>query len=170
MLDVFAYAGGFSVHALVCGAKEVTSLDSSEQALEMAKKNGAMNKFRGKHSTLASDAFKTMDQFITEGKTFDIVVIDPPSFAKSEKEITKAQKKYAELARYGAKLTAKKGLLFLASCSSRISPEAFFEVNKEALDASERSYRIEQRSGHDIDHPVTFSEGAYLKAGYYRFQ
>lgn len=169
MLDMFAYAGGFSVHALVSGASEVTSLDISEQALEMAKTNASLNKFRGVHSIIVADAFQEMDRFISEGKTFDIVVIDPPSFAKSEKEILRAEKKYAQLAAYGSRLTAKKGLLFLASCSSRVSADAFFDINKEALDASGRSYRIEQRSGHDIDHPITFPEGSYLKAAYYRF-
>lgn len=170
MLDVFAYAGGFSVHALANGAKEVTALDISEQALEMATRNASLNKFNGSLHTLCGDAFELLENFIKEGKMFDVVVIDPPSFAKSEKEIGKALKKYQRLAGMGAKLTAKKGLLFLASCSSRVSSEAFFELNKEALDGSGRAYRILQRSGHDIDHPVSFPEGSYLKAGYYEFR
>ncbi|MGK0324294.1 MAG: 23S rRNA (cytosine1962-C5)-methyltransferase, partial [Psychroserpens sp.] len=121
VLDVFSYAGGFSVHALANGAKEVTSLDISEQALEIAIQNGELNDYTGKHFTLAGDAFKILEQLISEKKKFDVVIIDPPSFAKQQTEILLAKKKYAQLARLGEKLTAREGLLVLASCSSRVT-------------------------------------------------
>ena len=92
MLDVFAYAGGFSVHALAGGAKEVTSVDISKQALEMATENALLNKFSGKHITLAGDAFEILEQMRKRRKQFDIVVIDPPSFAKSASGVEVAQK------------------------------------------------------------------------------
>lgn len=169
VLDVFSYAGGFSVHALVGGAKEVTSLDVSGQALEMAKNNAKLNQFTGKHWTLEGDAFEILKTLIQEGKTFDLVVIDPPSFAKSKKEAHLAQKKYAQLARLGAQLTAKNGLLVLASCSSRVLAEDFFEINSVQLKNSGRRFKIIEQTTHDIDHPVTFEEGAYLKCAYYQF-
>lgn len=170
VLDVFSYAGGFSVHALYNGAKEVTSLDISKQALKVAVQNGKLNDYTGIHKTIAGDAFEVLKQLIKENKTFDVVVIDPPSFAKQASEIDLAKKKYAQLAKLGEKLTAKNGLLVLASCSSRVVPQAFFDINKQVLLDSNRSFNLILKTGHDIDHPVSFPEGEYLKCGYYRFQ
>ncbi|MFT6731363.1 MAG: 23S rRNA (cytosine1962-C5)-methyltransferase, partial [Glaciecola sp.] len=136
VLDVFSYAGGFSVHALANGAKEVTSLDISEQALEIAIQNGELNDYTGKHFTLAGDAFKILEQLISEKKKFDVVIIDPPSFAKQQTEILLAKKKYAQLARLGEKLTAREGLLVLASCSSRVTATSFYDINEQTLIAS----------------------------------
>lgn len=170
VLDVFSYAGGFSVHALFNGAEEVTSLDISKQALEVAIQNGKLNTYTGVHKTIAGDAFKELQQLIEHKKTFDVVVIDPPSFAKQASEIELAKKKYAQLAALGEKLTAKNGLLVLASCSSRVQSHEFFDINEQVLDATKRLYRLILKTSHDIDHPVTFPEGAYLKCGYYRFK
>ena len=170
VLDVFSYAGGFSVHALVGGATQVTSLDISKQALEVAQDNGKLNKTSGKHQIIAGDAFVMMKELAQSGKKYDIVVIDPPSFAKSAKEIPVAKKKYAQLAELGAKLVANKGLLVLASCSSRIVAPDFFDINTAVLDTSGRSYKLVEKTYHDIDHPISFPEGAYLKCAYYRFK
>ncbi|MFV9550829.1 class I SAM-dependent rRNA methyltransferase [Algibacter sp. PT7-4] len=169
VLDVFSYAGGFSVHALANGAKEVTSLDISKQALEIAIENGKLNHYTGKHKIIAGDAFAELKQLIKNNITFDVVVIDPPSFAKQASEIELAKKKYAQLAELGEKLTAKKGLLVLASCSSRVLSQHFFDINKNILNDASRGYKIMLKTGHDIDHPIGFPEGAYLKCGYYRF-
>lgn len=169
VLDVFSYAGGFSVHALANGAKQVTSLDISSQALDLAKANGLLNKHKGSHKTITGDAFAEMQTLIDKGMSFDIVVIDPPSFAKSKKETVIAKKKYKQLAALGEKLTAKKGILVLASCSSRVGAEDFFKINTTTLDKQKRSYTTIKQTDHDIDHPVGFLEGAYLKCGYYQF-
>ncbi|WP_452226910.1 class I SAM-dependent rRNA methyltransferase [Lacinutrix cladophorae] len=170
VLDVFSYAGGFSVHALANQAKEVTSLDISKQALEMAVANGELNTYSGKHKTIAGDAFVAMKKLITDNITFDVVVIDPPSFAKQQSEIDLAKKKYAQLASLGIELTAKNGLLVLASCSSRILAQTFFDINAQVLRASNRNYKVILKTEHDTDHPVGFPEGAYLKCGYYKLQ
>lgn len=169
VLDVFSYAGGFSVHALANGATEVTSLDISKQALDIARENGKLNVFDGIHKTISGDAFAEMKKLISKGKKYDVVVIDPPSFAKQQSEIDLAKKKYAQLAELGAELTAKKGLLVLASCSSRILAQSFFDLNQRVLNTQSRLFETELKTKHDIDHPVTFPEGAYLKCGYYRF-
>jgi 23S rRNA (cytosine1962-C5)-methyltransferase len=169
VLDVFSYAGGFSVHALVNQAKEVTSVDISKQALALAIENGKLNSFRGAHKTLAGDAFEILRKLITEKKTFDVVVIDPPSFAKSKSEIDIAKKKYRQLAELGVQLTSKGGVLVIASCSSRIVADSFFQINKEVLDHQSRSYILQNKTQHDVDHPISFKEGAYLKTGYYHF-
>jgi 23S rRNA (cytosine1962-C5)-methyltransferase len=169
MLDVFSYAGGFSIHALAKGATEVTSLDISAQALEVAKENGALNKHKGKHFTIVGDAFVELERLIREGKQYDVVVIDPPSFAKSKREIVVAKKKYGQLAKLGAQLVTKKGLLVLASCSSRITADEFFQINTEILKEHGTYFELIEKTFHDADHPVGFPEGAYLKCGYYRF-
>ena len=107
VLDVFSYAGGFSVHALYNGATSVTSLDISKQALEIALENGKLNDYTGEHKIIAGDAFEELQKLIDNKVTFDVVVIDPPSFAKQASEIDLAKKKYAQLAELGEKLTAK---------------------------------------------------------------
>lgn len=168
VLDIFAYAGGFSVHALVGGAKEVISLDISKQALDMAKKNVALNSPKGKHLTMAVDAFKGLQDLIQQGKTFDLVIIDPPSFAKRESERERALHSYAQLAKLGVKLVAKQGILVMASCSSRISTDDFFHVIQSELQKSRLSFTALERTFHDIDHPIGFPEGAYLKCGYWK--
>ena len=170
VLDVFAYAGGFSVHALAGGAQAVTSLDISAQALKMAHYNASLNDYDGAHQIIVGDAFTELQTLINKGTTFDVVVIDPPSFAKQQSEITVAKKKYAQLAALGTALTTKGGMLVLASCSSRITARAFFDINKQALLNSQRTFNVELQTAHDIDHPVSFREGAYLKCGYYKFE
>lgn len=168
VLDVFAYTGGFSVHALANGATEVLSVDISKQALEVAVRNGKLNVHNGKHKTLTGDAFEMMKKLIRDQKVFDVIVIDPPSFAKSQKEIEMAKKKYTQLAQLGVQLVAEKGILVLASCSSRVSAEDFFQINKTAIEGQSREFSLFLSTGHDLDHPISFAEGAYLKCGYYR--
>ena len=168
VLDVFAYAGGFSVHALAGGASAVTSLDISAQALLIAEKNAALNPHTGTHKTIAADAFAALDDLASERKTYDIVVIDLPSFAKRAKEIDKAKHSYRRLAILGAKLVRKGGILVLASCSSRINPDDFFEICETAIASVRHSHELIEQTFHDIDHPISFPEGAYLKCGYWR--
>jgi len=170
VLDVFSYAGGFSVHALAKGALHVTSLDISKQALQMAKQNAILNKHQGTHEIIAADAFQGLQRLITEKKQFDIVVIDPPSFAKRESEIEKAKTSYARLADLGSKLVAPDGVLVLASCSSRVSAEDFFTISEENLTNSGKSFKCLEKTYHDIDHPIIFPEGAYLKCAYYKLE
>ncbi|MDT0554829.1 class I SAM-dependent rRNA methyltransferase [Patiriisocius hiemis] len=168
VLDVFSYAGGFSVHALAQGAKEVTSIDISSQALEIAKENTHLNSFNGTHKTVVGDAFEILKNLVSNGEQYDIVIIDPPSFAKSQKEIIIANKKYRQLAQFGSMLTAKGGMLVLASCSSRVTTASFFEINAKAISDLKIKYDLTLKTAHDIDHPVTFKEGSYLKCGYYK--
>lgn len=170
VLDVFSYAGGFSVHALTGGAREVISLDISAQALEVAAENGKLNKHSGIHTTMAIDAFVGLQRLIDAGEYFDVVVIDPPSFAKSAREVSTAKNSYQRLAMLGEKLTARQGLLVLASCSSRVSAQTFFDISERAIGKDGRTFRTEGKTYHDIDHPVSFPEGAYLKCGYYRLE
>ncbi len=168
VLDVFSYAGGFSVHALAGGATEVLSLDISAQALEVALENGKLNPSKGFHKIMAIDAFEGLQQLIDSDTKFDIVVIDPPSFAKSAREIESAKHSYHRLAVLGAQLVARKGMLVVASCSSRITAQQFFDISEQGISKTNRSFKTVEKTFHDSDHPIGFPEGAYLKCGYYR--
>ncbi|MCB0638707.1 MAG: class I SAM-dependent methyltransferase [Lewinella sp.] len=170
VLDVFAYAGGFSVHALAGGATEVISLDISAPALAMAERNVALNGLSAHHYTLAEDAFQAMERLQLAGEQFGIVIVDPPSFAKREQEVEGARKSYERLVRLAIPLVARGGLLVMASCSSRVPAADFFDLVNAALTRSRRSFTELERTQHDIDHPIRedFPEGAYLKCGYYR--
>lgn len=168
VLDVFSYAGGFSVHALVGGARKVVSLDISAQALEVALNNGKLNDIAGKHETIAIDAFVGLQDLIATQETFDIVVIDPPSFAKSKNEIESAKNSYFRLASLGSALVNNNGVLILASCSSRVNAQSFFDISEQAIRRAGRKFSLLQKTYHDSDHPISFLEGAYLKCGYYR--
>ena len=169
VLDVFAYAGGFSVHALAGGATSVMAIDISAKALDMAKANVALNPHEGEFDAWVVDAFEGLQRLIGQRKQFDLVIIDPPSFAKRESEISIAKKKYLELARLGAQLTAPTGTLLLASCSSRVIADDFFALVERGIRSTGRSFQLLEKTFHDIDHPIRIPEGAYLKAAYYKF-
>lgn len=167
VLDVFSYAGGFSTHAIAGGAREVVSIDISKQAIELAKRNVSLNKMNAPHETMTMDAFVAMQLLIDQGRKFDIVVVDPPSFAKNAADVDVAKKSYERLAKLAIKLVDKYGVCVMASCSSRISRDDFYEIVETAFDSVERSYRLVEKTFHDVDHPITFPEGSYLKTGYY---
>ncbi|MGY6649291.1 class I SAM-dependent rRNA methyltransferase [Wenyingzhuangia sp. IMCC45574] len=166
VLDVFSYAGGFSVHALKGGATSVTSLDISGPALEIAKSNANLNDFSGTHKTIVGDAFEELNTLAKNNTKFDIVVIDPPSFAKSALEVDRAIMSYKKLVKLGLQLVKKKGTLVMASCSSRITYDVFFELVEEVLQNNRVPYKILETTRHDIDHPIGFKEGSYLKSIY----
>ena len=167
VLDVFSYAGGFSTHAIVGGAEEVLSIDISKHALALAKANVALNKKNAPHEIFVTDAFLGMQKLIDEGKSFDIVVVDPPSFAKMSADIPAAKKSYIRLAQLAILLVNHGGMCVMASCSSRIARDEFYDLVEKGFDAEQRAYRLIEKTYHDIDHPISFAEGSYLKTGYY---
>lgn len=167
VLDLFSYAGGFSVHALVGGARTVTSVDISAQALEVAKQNADLNTFSGEFTTLKGDAFDLIAQMIKEGMQYDVVVIDPPSFAKQQSEVARALKQYEKLAKLGLQLTRPGGMMVLASCSSRVSMVDFLDSHRRAFKKTDRLINLENQTQHDWDHPVLIPEMGYLKTVYY---
>lgn len=168
VLDIFSYAGGFSVHALAGGAKSVTSLDISKQALEMAKENVKLNKLTARHKVMAIDAFKGMEELYKAGRKFELIIVDPPSFAKKAEENARALKSYKRLTQYASHLITKGGILVMASCSSRVSKQEFFEAVESVLQEEEIRYEVIEKTDHDIDHPIKIVESAYLKCGYYK--
>ena len=168
VLNVFSYTGGFSVYAARGGATEVFSLDLSQPALDAALRNFAHNQDHPSvalchHTIYAGDAFAFLNGFASSEKKFDIVIIDPPSFAKNKSEIEKAISAYQRLTQLGLSVLAQNGILVQASCSSRISGEEFFESIHQAAQHSSRPLQEIERTTHALDHPIGFQEGEYLK-------
>jgi 23S rRNA (cytosine1962-C5)-methyltransferase len=173
VLDLFASTGGFTVHAAAGGAASVTAVDLSEPTLAVAARNLAHNAHLPAVAACAfqpvvADAFREMDRLVHRGKKFDIVVIDPPSFAQRKHEIDRAVGAYTKLTELGVRLVAHDGLLLQSSCSSRVSADQFFSTVARAAARVGRPLEELRRTGHAIDHPVSFPEGAYLKAVFAR--
>jgi len=163
VLNVFAYTGGFSVYAARGGAKEIVSVDVSALALGAALRNMAHNKLTTPHETIAEDAFDVLARMESQKRLFDVVILDPPMFAQSEKQIAAALSAYGKLTRLGLGVLRRGGALVQASCSSRVDAESFFEsVHQSAKEAGRKLTEIE-RTTHALDHPIRFKEGAYLK-------
>jgi len=164
VLNVFAYTGGFSVYAARGGAKQVVSVDISAPAIEAALRNMAYNKLSPAiHETIADDAFEVLAGMESQKRLFDLVIIDPPMFAQSEKQVEGALSAYRKLTRLGLSVLRQGGTLVQASCSSRVDADSFFEsIHRSAREAGRRLTEIE-RTGHALDHPIGFKEGAYLK-------
>jgi 23S rRNA (cytosine1962-C5)-methyltransferase len=161
VLDVFAYSGGFSVYAAAGRADHVTSLDVSAPALDAAVQNMKLNKLRVDHRTLVMDAFAGMESLHQQKERFDMVVVDPPSFANKSADVRRALASYDRLARLAVSLLSPAGILVMASCSSHVSADDFFRTVTRAAHLEEI-----ERTGHALDHPSGFPEGAYLKCLY----
>ena len=168
VLNVFSYTGGFSLYAARGGATEVVSLDLSKPALHMAQENFALNwgntaVSQAKHTTLAGDAFQEMANLRTQKRQFDVVIIDPPAFAQNQAQIPRALSAYKRLVELGLGILARGGTLVMASCSSRVTAEMFFEAVHEAARGAKRPLIEIERTSHALDHPIGFKEGEYLK-------
>ena len=173
VLNLFAYNGGFSLYAARGGATQVTSLDSSRPALAAATRNFALNQSnpnvaKADHQLLAGDAFVLLQQLANDGMGYDLVIIDPPAFAKRQSEVERALEAYAQLTRLGLNVLVPGGTIVLASCSSRVTAEAFAANAVQAALRVGRPLRVFDQTGHALDHPVGFIEGAYLKCLYAR--
>jgi 23S rRNA (cytosine1962-C5)-methyltransferase len=168
VLDVFAATGGFSVHAAAGGATEVVAVDLSAPTLAAASRNMGHNLHLPAvaactFTPIVGDAFVEMDRLAAKGK-FDIVVIDPPSFAQRQLDVAKALTAYASLTEKGVRLLKPGGLLVQCSCSSRVTAADFHSTVARAAARAGRPLDELRRTAHAVDHPVTFPEGAYLKA------
>jgi len=164
VLNVFCYSGGFSAYAAAAGARSIQSLDSSAAALNLAEENVAMNNPNGvPHSVIRGDAF----QYLTgmEGGAIDLMVLDPPAFAKGLSSRHSAVQAYRRLNELALKKIRKGGLLFSFSCSQVVTPDLFSGAVTAAAIASGRSVRVLHEMGQPSDHPVSIyhPEGRYLK-------
>jgi 23S rRNA (cytosine1962-C5)-methyltransferase len=168
VLDVFSYTGGFSVHAAAGGARTVHSVDVSAQALDACTRNFAHNRADDavracRHTVTAGDAFEVMQRLAQAGERFDLVIVDPPSFAQRQTDVDAAVRAYRRLTQLAVRLVAAGGVLVQSSCSSRVPAERFFDEVEAAARMAGAGLAEIARTGHAEDHPVGFPEGAYLK-------
>lgn len=164
--DFYSYAGGFAILSAVRGAKEVTAIDRSERALELAKKAAEKNKVLAKCNFIQAEAFTKMEEMIADGKKFDVVVVDPPAFIKSKKDIKQGAKGYQKMARLASQLVQKDGFFIAASCSHHITTTDFIAEISQGVKLAGKSGKIIKVSGAGADHPVHIGlpEMSYLKA------
>lgn len=166
VLNLFAYTGGFSVHAALGGATHVTSVDVAAGALETAKDNFRLNGLDPEaHEFVAADVFDFLDAAHRRGESWDLVICDPPSFARSKQQLKQAIKAYTRLNAAGFRVTAPAGLYAAASCTSQVGPESFRQTLAAAAAKAKRRFQILHDVGQPLDHPVMVQhiEGRYLK-------
>lgn len=168
VLDVFCNTGGFTVHAAAGGARSVHSVDSSHHAIRATRHHVELNRallgYDTRHTAVIDDAFAAMSAMVNRNERFDVVIVDPPSFAPNAESVPAARNAYRRLTSLGTELVAPGGTLVQASCSSRVPAEEFHALVLDELAAHGRSLRTIMRTAHPIDHPVGFAQGAYLKA------
>jgi 23S rRNA (cytosine1962-C5)-methyltransferase len=166
VLDAYCYGGGFGVAAAMGGAKSVTLLDRSAGALAAGARSAALNGVGDRCVTRQQDVFTALDEMAAQGERFDVVVIDPPAFAKSRKDIPQAIRGYRKLVRQAAGLVVPNGILFAASCSHNVGVPEFSEAVARGLADAGRAGRILRQAGAGPDHPIhpMLPESAYLKS------
>ncbi|NBD13577.1 MULTISPECIES: class I SAM-dependent rRNA methyltransferase [Corallococcus] len=166
VLNCFSFSGGFSVNAALGGANSVFSVDQDPEAIALARENFTRNGLpAAKHDFLAADVFALIQSFKEEGRTFDLIILDPPAFAKSQRAVEAAVDGYASLNRQALALLRPGGLLATASCSARVTGDMFMGAVREAGFKAGVDLALVEERYQPPDHPVRlqFPEGKYLK-------
>ena len=173
VLNCFSYTGAFSVYAARGGASEVVSCDIAPQATATAVENFRLNGFDpAQYEFLSEDCFELLARYGQEGRRFDLIILDPPAFAHSKKQLYSALRGYTRLNRLALALIEPGGLLASASCTSYVSPDMFRDMLAQAAAAAGKRLQIIYDAGQPLDHPVPahFLEGRYLKFTLNRIQ
>ncbi|MGB9152290.1 MAG: class I SAM-dependent rRNA methyltransferase [Alphaproteobacteria bacterium] len=165
VLDLYTHAGGFALAAARAGAKKVIGVDSSKPALALAEKAAAHNGFAGQCVFQHADVFEDLERRILAKEQHQIVIADPPAFAKSRKDVASGSRAYRKLAKLAATVTKKDGFLFIASCSHNMELPNFIEQVASGLNDAKRSGKILHTCFAAPDHPThpQLPESAYLK-------
>ena len=166
VLNAFCYTGGFTLAALAGGAKHVDSLDTSEEALAQARRNLEINALDAARAEwIAADVFASLRKYRDRGRRFDLIVLDPPKFAPTEKHVPNAARAYKDINLWALKLLAPGGHLLTFSCSGAVSPELFQKIVAGAAADARVEAQVRRHLGASADHAVSihFPEGEYLK-------
>jgi 23S rRNA (cytosine1962-C5)-methyltransferase len=166
MLNAFAYTGGFAVYAAAGGAQSIVNVDTSADALATARINVAANAEEGRPDEyVVGDVFNVLRQFRAEGRSFDLIVLDPPKFAYSQGQVQAACRGYKDINLLAFQLMPPGGILFTLSCSGLITPDLFQKVVFGASIDAHRDVQVLEKLSQAADHPLllTFPEGEYLK-------
>ena len=166
VLDLYCYSGGFAVAAARAGAASVAGIDRSEAALALAGEAAARNDVAALCDFRRAEVFAEAAALASAGERFDIVIADPPAFARSKRDVPAALRGYRKLARLAMQLTAPGGFVFLASCSHNVAAADFAEAARRGLADAGRTGRILREAGAGPDHPIhpALPESAYLKS------
>lgn len=164
VLDVFANDGGFALNALHAGASSAILIDASRETLERADTNARLNGFSN-YSLVAEDAFDTLETMHANNEQFDLIILDPPSFTKSRKNLPGAIKAYKRLNRLGMKLLRNGGFLATASCSHHLCEEEFLDIIRQSAITENTRIRLIHKAAQPFDHPILLAmpETRYLK-------
>ncbi|OGW03483.1 MAG: SAM-dependent methyltransferase, partial [Nitrospinae bacterium RIFCSPLOWO2_02_FULL_39_110] len=157
VLDCFCYSGAWSIHSARNGADEVIGLDSSDDAIKLAKRNAEINGFSERCRFKNVDVFDELRRLVSVGEKFDAIILDPPAFVKSAGKVKEALKGYKEINLQAMKLLKNGGILITCSCSYHIDKETFRDMLIQAASDSERDFRIIEFRGQAPDHPVLLS-------------
>jgi len=166
VLNCFCYTGGFGLYARACGAAKVTQVDASEDALALARKNEALTHFCGTETEyVAADVFQYLRTCRDAGRSFDLIVLDPPKFAATKGQLMNAARGYKDINLLAMKLLKPGGTLATFSCSGAMTSEIFDQVLAEAAADARRDFQVVARTRAGADHPgaLNFPEGEYLK-------
>jgi 23S rRNA (cytosine1962-C5)-methyltransferase len=165
-LDAFCYQGGFALH-LAPKCSSVTGVDSSRPALEMAEKNAVLNaKPNGRElEWIEGNAFDLLREYAVANRRYDTIVLDPPAFAKTKRDLEKALRGYKELNLRAMKMLRPGGILVTCSCSFHVSAADFFKVVADAAQDAHKSLRVVENRGASKDHPILLNvpETHYLQ-------
>jgi len=166
VLDCFSYSGGFSLNAVAGGANGVTALDTSGDALQQLKDNLSLNGYEeSRVELIQNDAFKQLRLFRDQGRQFDVIILDPPKFAPTRKQVPSASRGYKDINLMAMKLLKRGGILFTFSCSGGVDSALFQKIVAGAAVDAGVDLQILERMSQSSDHPVlvSFPEGEYLK-------
>lgn len=165
VLEVFCHTGAFGIHAALAGAVSVEGLDVSQDTLAMARTHAAINKVEDRCLYRQADAFEEMRKLVKAGRRYDLVILDPPAFARSQQAVAGALTGYKDVNLLGLKLLKPEGFLVTSSCSHPVSEEDLWKSIRLAARDAKRDIRLIEQRGQGPDHPILASmpETRYLK-------
>lgn len=169
ILDCFSNIGGFSLHSSYYGCKKVTSVDISDYALELVRKNASLNNLNN-IDTIKADVFDLLREFNEKNILFDMVILDPPAFTKNKDNLKKAYKGYKDINLQALKLIKDNGILYTCSCSHYMTIELFLKMVKEAASNCNKTISLLELRIQSKDHPALMEneDSLYLKCAIFR--
>jgi len=165
VLEVFCHTGSFGIQAALAGASHVEGLDVSEEALVLARKHARLNGVQERCSYRAADAFEELRRLEHTGTQFDVILLDPPAFARSKQAVPRALSGYKDINLLGIRLTKPEGIVVTSSCSHHVSDTDLWKAIGRAAQDAKRCVRLLEQRGQASDHPIlaTMPETRYLK-------
>ncbi|WP_027853287.1 class I SAM-dependent rRNA methyltransferase [Marinobacterium litorale] len=170
VLDLFSYVGGWGAQALAAGAEEVSCVDASAGALEVAAENARLNDGASRFRALQGDAFDLCKAMVAERERYDVVIVDPPAFIQKRKDIRNGERAYGRINNFAMRLLARDGVLISASCSMHLQRDRLVDLLRANSRELDRSAQIFAQGYQGADHPIhpAIPETEYLKAYFLR--